>query len=103
MAVVQIRDDDTCRMGDERDVTVPIIHYTHGLALGEDGHDVSMDDAFWSWDKRRYMAHYPPVPFPMPPKDGPDTIKQIVLRINEAAASPEFAAFWRANTDLGEE
>lgn len=89
--------------GDERFVDVPIIHYTHAQPLGEDGSKVDIEGAFWNWDKRRHKAHYPTVPFDPPPEGAPETIKQIVMRINEAATTPEFADFWRAHTDLSEE
>lgn len=101
--LVQIGDPENCRMENQRFTKVPIIHYTHGLALGEDGGTAPMEGAVWSWNKRSYMAHYPTVPFDPPPENGPETIMQLISQINEAAASPEFADWWRANTDLSKE
>lgn len=100
---MQIGDPENCRMGDERYTHVPIIHYTNAQALGEDGQAVPIPDAFWNWDKRSDMVHYPKVPLDPPPEGGPETVKQIISQINEAAMSREFAAFWRAHTDLSKE
>ncbi|KAL6783874.1 hypothetical protein ACKKBG_A03835 [Auxenochlorella protothecoides x Auxenochlorella symbiontica] len=76
------------RLSFEDGTHIYIIHFTYGNDFSEKGAFTPGKIGAWHFDKRDYMAYYPPSDFPQPPKGCNNTaVRRLISSIGEAARS----------------
>ena len=86
---------------EQRYVNVSVVHYTYVLCVDENGAVLESEDEddYFYFNKRKFLASYPPLPLKLPPEGTMDSIVAVIKGINEAGMSPELWEWWKAHMD----
>lgn len=98
---MQIADPSLCQSSEERYASVPIVQYTHALAVNGEGKIVDENDGVhaWSFKKTEHVSYYPAIPLRVPPQGTPSAITAIATSVNEVAMRPDVWLWWQAHME----